>query len=157
MKIIQPAHNKPAIPVKNWKEIRVEAQALREFVHAGKFIGNYDRAYAISHAQVSEEPKTFFVINEDVEKGRLKKLFGSWCVINLRIVQFGDPVYLEEGCMSWPYRQTKRIDRMNKITVEYYIPFLWTWRKIKRKFIGLPAFICQHETEHGIGKNIYGK
>ena len=119
-------------------------------------MGRYQKAFAISHAQVSHAPLHFFVINEDYHKGELKRWFGSWCVINPKVIKTDDPVYWEEACMSFPHRKPIRIDTFNKITVEYYIPFLWTWRKIRRKLKGLPAFIIFHELKHSEGKNIYG-
>lgn len=155
--IIRPVHNKPAKICKSWKDIRSEAESLRKYIKEGKFEGNYQSAYAISHAQVSWFPLQFFVVNEELERGKLRKLFGSWCVINIKILEMDDPVYWPEACMSFPHREPKSTDRFNKIKVVYYIPFLWTWRKVRRSFKGLPAFLCAHELEHAQGKNIYGK
>jgi len=160
--IIRPAHNKPAAVCKSWRHICHEAERLRAYIKDGKFEGNYKNAFAISHAQVSHAPLHFFVINEQIEikgleKGQLKKWFGSWCVINAKIIETEDLVYFPDACMSFPYRKPKNTDRWNKITVEYFIPFLWGWRKVARKFKGLPSFIVQHENEHSLGKNIYGK
>ena len=157
MKIIKPAHNKSAEPVKNWAEIKKEAKVLREFVNHGKFEGGYDKAYAISHAQVSENPKMFFVVHKEYEK-----MFGSWCVINQSLAPKGkspavsEPVELPEACMSFPYRKPKRMDRFNKFRIKYKVPFLWTWRTKVKDLEGLPAFIAQHEAGHTAGKNIYG-
>ena len=153
--IIRPAHNKPARVCPNWKYIKYEAEQLRELVRGGKFDGNYKSAYAISHAQVSHAPLHFFVINEELGGGILKKYFGSWCIINIKILETDDPVYWPEACMSFPHREPKRTDRWNKVKVEYYVPFLWTWRKVTRKLKGLPAFIAQHEEMHSRGVNIY--
>lgn len=157
MQIIRPCHNIPAEQVKNWKEIKKEALELRKFIKKPEVEGYYKAAYAISHAQVSNKPKNFFVLSEVTADRKLIKMFGSWCIINLKIVQFGDPVYWKEACMSFPFRIERRVDRMNKITVKYRVPFFFWSRPVVRKFEGLPAFICQHETEHGAGKNIYGK
>jgi len=156
-KIIMPCHNKVTKNCPSWKYIKHEAECLRKFIQEGKFEGDYDSAFAISHAQVSNTPLNFFVINEKTEKGILKKHFGSWCMINPRIVAASDPVSWEEGCMGFPHRRPKRINRLNKIKAVYYVPFLWTWRKVTRRLKGLPAFIVQHEIEHCQGKNIYFK
>ncbi len=157
MHILRPAHNKVAKPVKSWKQIEDEALELRDFITSteDKVEGTYKTAFAISHAQVSEDPYDFFVVNEDNKD--LIKLFGSWCIIGLRIVKTEQEVYWKEACMSFPFNKPKNVDRFNKITVKYSIPFLWFTRPVKRNFVGLPAFICQHETEHALGKNIYGK
>ena len=157
MKILQPAHNKPATQVENWKQIKKEAQELRQFIKAGPFEGDYQSAYAISHAQVSEAPLHFFVINEELEKGQLKKWFGSWCVFNFKILETDDPVSWLEACMSFPHRKPKNTDRFYKIKAEYRIPFLWWSRKVTRRLKELPAFICAHEDDHAHGRNIYNK
>ena len=154
--IILPAHHKPALPCPSWKFIADEARELRAFMQRGEFIGYYQSAFAISHAQVSHAPLHFFVVNEQYDKGSLVRQFGSWCIMNLKITQFGDPISWQEACMSFPYRKPRRVDRMSHITTEYYIPFLGTWRKMEKEFKNLPAFISQHENEHAAGKNIYG-
>lgn len=158
MKIIQPAHNKPAAIVKTWGEIKEEAETLREFVNEGKFEGHYEKAYAISHAQVSNDPKHFFVLHKDHEK-----LFGTWCVINQGLAPKGknpacrEPVYFKEACMSFPFRKPQSTERFNKIRIKYKVPFLITsWRTKVADLEGLPAFIAQHEAMHAAGKNIYG-
>lgn len=155
MKIILPAHNKPAKKCRSWEEIKYEASELREFIKTGKFEGRYEKAYAISHAQVSETPLQFFVVSEEHQDKEIVKWFSHWCIINAKIVSHSDQIYWDEACMSFPYNKPKRTYRWNKITVEYYVPFLWTWRKIRRKLIGLPAFMIQHEVDHAEGRNIY--
>lgn len=155
MKILQPAHKISAHQCESWKKTKEEALKLREYIRSGEFKGEYKSAYAISHAQVSTDPLHLFVINEDLENGFLRKAFGSWCVMNLKIVRFEELVSFSEACMSFPFRKPKQNNRMKKIRVEYYIPFLWSWRKVKKSFEGLPAFICQHENDHAAGKNIY--
>jgi len=154
-----PAHNKPASKVKNWKEIKDDAIELRKLIRKGGFNGHYDDGFAISHAQVSDKPMNFFVINEEIEKGKIKKMFGySWCIINLKIIKFGHPVSIKEACMSWPFRKPKRVNRMAKIKAKYQVPFWFgTMRSKTKTLTDLPAFICQHEVEHSAGRNIYGK
>lgn len=156
MEIIFPAHNKPATPVENWKEIKKDALELQEFIKSGQFKGYYGTAYAISHTQVSEEPKRFFVINKD-KKYKLKKIFGSWCVVNLKIIKGEDLVEFTEACMSWPFRQPRKTERYFRVKVKYQIPFLGLLIPKTKKFKGLPAFICAHEADHAEGRNIYGK
>lgn len=156
MQIIQPAHNKPASQVKNWKQIETDAIELRKLIRKGGFRGHYDDGFAISHAQVSNEPMNFFIVNEEIEKGKLRKVFGHWCIINLEIIKFGNPVSIEEACMSFPFRKPKRVNRMAKIKAKYKVPFWFgTMRSKTKTLTDLPAFICQHELEFSVGKSIY--
>lgn len=169
MKIIRPAHGKPSFIVPDWKFMADEAKRLRLFIKTAKFEGNYNKAFALAHAEVSVAPLNFFVVNEDPfeipdreKKGSTKKMylakeFGSWCIVNPRIIQFSGPVYWKEACNSFPYREPKNVDRMNKITLTYQIPFFGFLLKKKKKLEGLPAFIAQHEIEHASGQNIYFK
>lgn len=155
-RILRPAHNKVATKVSSWLSIKDEALELRDFTNDPVDVeGHWKTAYAISHAQVSPEPFDFFCINEKHQD--IIKLFGSWCIINLRIVKTEEKVYWKEACMSFPYNKPKNVDRWEKITVKYRVPFLWFTRPVTRKFVGLPAFIAQHEAEHSAGKNIYGR
>lgn len=152
MQILKPLGNQVAEKVKNWKEIRKDAQELKALINAGDYDGHWRDAYAISHVQVSRQPKDFFVLNE------LKtKVFGSWCVVNLKIIKQSGPCTYPEGCMSFMFREMKRVDRFDKITVTYWTPFLDLFLIPHRKtFKDLDAFICQHEFDHAQGKNIYG-
>ncbi len=162
MKIIRPYHHVPATKVENWEEIKDQALELREFVQTAK-AGYYERAYALSHAYVSKEPKDFFVVNENIpnKEGRsdfLKKIFGHWCIVNPKIIKEDVPAPFEDGCFFFPYRKPKKIERFFYIITEYYVPG-W-FGKLKRKVVkleGIPAFIMQHEIEHSLGKNAYGK
>lgn len=156
MKILQPAQNKVVEKVKNLRSIKKEAEEFLDYVVNGKFEGLHTGAYAISHAQVSENPKNYFVLNPALNSGELIKTYGHWCIVNLRITKKEDPVSFKEGCMSFPYRKIRTTHRFNKITVEYQIPFAGLFLIPKRKKLeGLYAFIAQHEVDHATGKNIY--
>ena len=156
MKILIPAHNIVATKVKSWRDIKDEALELRKFTNDPTDVeGSYKTAYAISHAQVCDQPKDFFTINEKHKE--IIKQFGSWCIINPRIIKKEEEVYWKEACMSFPYNKPKNVDRWNRITVRYWVPFLGFTRPVKRRFVGLPAFIIQHEMEHARGTNIYGR
>lgn len=162
MKILLPAHNKPAVKVKNWKEIEEEALELRKFVRKGKYEGHYLSAYAISHAQISNEPKSYFVINEnlrDRDTGiKLKKWFGHWCIINLEILDVKEKMRYNEACMSFPFRGPKWTDRFRIAKVKYWVPFWFgLLRPVRKKLKDVPAIVAQHEEMHSSGKNIYGK
>jgi len=155
MKVLRPKEGTQSKIVKNWKQIQSEAERLRVFIQKGEFGGKYTTAFCLAHAEVSESPMNFFVINEEVQDGILQKAFGSWCIINPKILAFSDPVYWKEGCMGFTHREPKNTDRMNKVMAEYYIPFLWTWRKVRKELKELPAFVIQHSIEHCWGRNIY--
>ena len=155
MKIILPAHNKPATQVKSWQEIKKDAEEMRAFIQTDPDAGEGKKCIALSHAQVFYEPKNFFVINKNWENGKLRKAFGNDIIINARIVAFSDPVYWPESCMSFPFRKPRQTDRMNKITTVYWVPFFGFLLKKKKKLTGIPAFIVAHENEHALGKSIY--
>lgn len=65
----------------------------------------------------------------------------------------------KEGCMSFPHRKPKNVDRVFKLKVAYSYPvtilgftFLWP----KSEWVqGLKAQIFQHEIQHFEGENIY--
>lgn len=65
-----------------------------------------------------------------------------------------DPI---EGCMSFPNRTEKHVDRFFKIKVQYQVPLFWGfWLKTKTEWVeGLKAHIFQHEIDHGNGITIY--
>lgn len=156
MEIIRPLDNKISEKVKNWRQIKKEAWELKELMDTKRFNGYWEDAYAISHVQVSRDPKAFFVVNKKVVK-----TFGSWCVVNAKILKQSDPCTFPEGCMSFMYRKTTRVERSGKVTVLYWTPFLnlFLIPRIKT-FNGLKgqieAFIVQHEADHARGINIYG-
>ena len=157
MQIIHPAHNRPATDCQSWGQIKIEAHNLRQLIKRGNFPGRYKTAFAISHAQVSESPLHFFVVDENFNKGQLVETFGSWVIMNFKILEEEEMIMHNEACMSFEYRRPKNVPRYRKIKASYYIPFLGTWRKVTRKFRDLPALIIQHEMDHSLGKNIYGK
>jgi peptide deformylase len=154
MHIIKPLTNKVSEKVKSWSQIKKEALELKEFMDAKKFEGQWKDAWAISHCQVSNEPKSFFVVNKKVEQK-----FGHWCIINLKIVKQTDPCLYPEACMSFMFRQPKKVKRFVKVTVTYSTPFLNLFLvPRRRKFNGdkdIEAFIVQHESDHSHGQNIY--
>ena len=162
MKIIRPYHHNLATKVENWPEIKDQALELRDFIKNGKFEGYYERAYAFSHAYVSNKPKDFFVINEDIPSKEnrndfLKKAFGHWCIINPKIIKEDVPAPFPDGCFFFPFRKPKKIERFYYIVAEYYIPFWFgTLRRKVVKLEGITAFIMQHEIEHSLGKDVYG-
>lgn len=165
---IIPIHYKPSKPVTEWKQIADEAYNVVEWLEKtnGKFPGDHKRAIAIAHNQVSEDPYAFFV----VDKAVLKMGFPHQIIVNARIVQANDVrmrgedaisnIYRpNEGCMSFPHRDVKHVERFYEITVEFEIPSgIWPFTKLKtvrQTYQGLPAEVFQHEIDHAKGKNIY--
>lgn len=158
-------------PVTAYSEIKADVQELKQFIDAGKFKGNWQEAYAISHCQVSDQPYCFFVIaNKQVKAG----LFRYRVYLNLKIIEAplhikatpipGQPTItapnaadFDEACMSFPYRQTKRVLRYNKIKISYQIPILGglVLRTLTEDVEGIPSQVYQHEYEHSLGNNIY--
>jgi len=148
MKIIIPPHKKISTVVKNLKEIRQDALDMIELIEKNDFKeGVWKQAYALSHSQVSENPKTFFVINKT--DPQIKKNFRKKIIINPVILEKAEEVFNKEACMSMPYRKSAKVKRYRKIKVIYYVPG-WFGR-LKKKVetcVGLKAFIFSHEIEH---------
>ncbi len=65
----------------------------------------------------------------------------------------------KEGCMSFPLRKPKKVQRVYRITVRYWYPrkilgFWVLWRRTER-VEGLKSQIFQHEISHFEAENIY--
>jgi len=70
-------------------------------------------------------------------------------------------IAMKEGCMSFPQRKPKNVDRIFQVKVRYWYPveflgFKFLWRKTE-VVEGLKAQIFQHEIQHFEGENIYYK
>ena len=182
MQIIK-IHYKVSKPVKSYKEIRPEAEEMKRFIVAGRFQGFYNKAFAISHCQVSEQPYAFFVVAPEVIK---EKMFESQVIVNPEIVEAptsrniaGDPEMLkqfgldpeqvlaaksinvpnaiehQEPCLSFPFRKPKGVLRYDVIKVKYQIPGIFGLKTIQKELSGIASEIFQHEYDHLQGKNIY--
>ena len=168
-------HYTPSMVVQNYEHIREEVDQLKKFIiEADK----KRECYAIHHAQVSEDPWNFFVIHPKWLLGP-DRLFEHQVIINPKIINHVDieraefedlkiadteanrkwwanfdlaGKYVQEGCMSFPFRQPKKVYRFYQLDVEYYDNKL---QLIKTRMVGTAAQIFQHEILHGEGKNIY--
>lgn len=174
---IAKAHYKLSKRVKNYGEIKKIANEMINFLYSGaeKMEGNYDKVYVLSHAEVSDKPYAFFVCQKELVKAGL---FKSQVIINPKIThvsrlidrQIVDPVSrglimqeqeneigLKEGCLMFPFRDYKTVNRFYKIGVSYQIPALFGLRlkKIEEVVEGQSAHIFQHHIDHMQGKNIY--
>jgi peptide deformylase len=151
MKIITP-HKKHSKEVEVYKDIKKDAVEMREMINNGGFSGKWKEAFAIAHAQVSENPYRFFVVHKDIAK----ELEGS-IIINPVIEEKEGLVPFKEACMSYPYRDIIKTRRYNKIVVEYKTPKRFGLNTHRRELFGILAFIFQHEIDHFNGIDIYSK
>lgn len=172
MEILKKAHYLISRPVTSYSEIKADAQELKKLIDRGKFKGYWQEAYAISHCQVSRQPYCFFVVAKNqVRTG----LFKHRVYVNLKIIEAplhekhigiaGQPPVTEpnaaewdEACMSFPYRDPKRVLRYNRIKVTYQVPVLGLFmRTITEWAEGLRSQVYQHEYDHSQGENIFYK
>lgn len=151
MKIIQPHYNL-SVPVTAWLAIEADARAIAEMIDS-----EYeDRSFAVHHSQVCEKPYNFFVLNPKHIKDKVAEL-GSRYIINPRVsaVEPKSLMYLKEGCLSFPHRKMKNVDRYMLIDVEFDIPENGQLVHKKFRVTDIVAQIFQHECEHAEGKNIH--
>lgn len=169
-----PIHYKVSAPVRKYFEIEDDAANMMDMLDRRGFRGHHSAGYALAHAQVSNNPKSFFVLDRAlIEDGS----FTERVIINPRILRANvfdkatmksslDPLlgsnprpnYKEysEGCLSFPFRKGRRINRFDKIKVSYYVKGgLFGLKKRTRWLSGLASQVFQHEFDHCRGQNIY--
>lgn len=167
-KKIIPIHYKLSKPVESFKDIKEKAIATRDFMDSARYEGYYNKAFAIAHCQVDETPYSFFVVSEEV---LAEKMFPSRIIINPVILEkkmtreigvangispVNNVVTYEEACMSFPFRQPKKIHRYDRIKIHYQIPTaLGGLKSIQEEAMGIKSQIFQHEVEHCNAHNIY--
>jgi hypothetical protein len=176
MEIIK-IHYNLSKPVVSYREIKKEASEMKRFILRPMTKGLFNKAYAIAHAQVSETPYAFFVLSPECV---VEKLFESDVIINPQIIsaplykqldgqlytgktendgkqvnQIPNALDWNEPCLSFPFRQPKRITRYDRIEVEYQIPGWFGLKKIRRWLTGVASEIYQHEYDHTKAENIY--
>lgn len=154
MQVIKP-HYKQSENVFSWSQIEKEANEM------AKLVDTQGGVYALHHAQVSNEPFNFFVLDDKACADFLPSL-GSRFIVNPKILtkMEGTEMALYEGCVSFPFRKQKKVTRSIIIGVEYFIPDFGEktgLKKMTKKVERIVAQIFQHECEHGEGKNIYFK
>jgi peptide deformylase len=151
MKII-PIHYNQSVPVTAWLAIEADAKAIAEMID-----NSYeDRSFAVHHNQVSEKPYNFFVLNPKHIMDKVAEL-GSRYIINPRIsgVEPKSLMYLKEGCLSFPHKKMKNVDRYMLINVEFDIPENGQLVHKKFQVTDIVAQIFQHECDHAEGRNIH--
>ena len=145
--------------VQEYSDIEDEAKELIVFMdeNNGQFAGDHDTAYALAHCQVNQDkPYKFFVVSEKCIED---KMFKHRVIINPEIIDMRKEYKrVFEGCMSFPYRKAKKIERFMFITVKYEVPNIWGKLKTIERELQWPASqIFQHELDHLHGKNIFNK
>lgn len=159
MELIKKLATTPARPVESFDQIKADAFEMIDMLDKGIKKGDrFAHGVALHHAQVSEHPFNFFVVADDY-----KKLFGGGqirrIVINPKITDQKYHVPFEEGCLSFlerPYLKTRRFEE-----IAFVYQYVNGSDEIKNPFplrmhlTGFPAFMVQHECDHGQGLNIH--
>ena len=148
-------HYNIAKAVERFWDIETEANELLTFFEEnnGHFSGNHSKGYAIHHAQVSEEPYDFFVVAPELIHTHT---FPEQIIINPTIIKAEMPVSVKEGCLSFPHRAHKTVERYATIEIIYlYWDGVSKMVPVKEKAQALKAQIFQHECQHSLGQNIF--
>jgi len=104
-------------------------------------IGKYPSGMALAHCQVDhDDPKRFFVFAD------------GEVVINPKIISKIGTTKHKEGCLSYPFRDMKFVNRSIVVTVWYRNS---KWEEVTKELEGIKAYIFQHEIDHFNGKHIY--
>lgn len=170
-------HYEPSKMVKAYSDIAEDVKKLKKYI----ITADKDRScYAIHHSQVSEKPFDFFVVHPRYVVGE-HPIFKDRVIINPKIlnpVMTERPPFLQlfaedneanreiyhsmpaavmshridEGCMSFPHKRSKKVERYIQINAEYQNEKM---EKINVFLVDVAAQIFQHEIQHGQGKNIY--
>lgn len=116
---------------------------------------------ALHHAQVTSEPLALFVVLPGIipaKDGQATEV-GAWdtIMINAEIIDKKNRTTMKEGCMSFPQRSDKKMERYNEVIVNYVTVENDEFIKRNRTLYGIQAQIFQHECEHQAGRNIYMK
>lgn len=148
---------KPSKKVESFDQIKEDAITMQIALERGDYtrVGIKKIATAIHHSQVNPEPFNFFVIRRDVVGAS-----------NNEVIVVANPKILTkdktskrlslEGCLSFPFRPDKTVNRYSIITVGYESPDKDGNLVYKEETLtGVMAAVFQHECEHAHGKNIY--
>ena len=111
---------------------------------------------ALHHAQVSTNPLALFVVLPGVIQSQEQGKYDT-IVVNPKIIKKDNRYLVSEGCMSFPHRGDKKIERYLDVVVEYYTTQGEEFVKRQLSATGVVAQVFQHECDHGAGTNIYQK
>jgi len=154
------AHYTPSMKVENWLQIEDEAQEMAKFIDSHEYGPFKSEMFALHHAQVFLPSFNFFVLNPKWLGQEIEEL-GSRFIVNPTIIteMAESKMPVNEGCVSFPHRKDKIMDRYMIVIVGYDVPnpkgagLVHKEKEVSR----ILAQIFQHECEHGQGKNIYYK
>lgn len=139
MRILPQQTRKVSGKVKCYAEIAHLVSEMFTLCHQP--LGHFPSAIALAHCQVEHRhPKKFFVMHD------------GEVVINPRILESQHPTTHIEGCMSFAFRGSKKVQRFQQLTVEYMND---KDEIVMESVEGLRAFVFQHEIDHMNGKAIY--
>ena len=143
-----------------------EIRTMQDFLETRRSGSNVIRQanpLALHHAQVSGNPYKIFVIKRAIIGGKQNELVA---ILNAKILE-KDPESKRtvlEGCLSFPDRGDKKVQRCLKVKVRFDrpVPSKEDPKKIvleeKIEWVeGTIAQIFQHEIQHANGFNIYQK
>lgn len=156
MNIILP-HKIKAKPVNAWSDIKLEAKELQALVSQTFPKGIWHEALALSHAQVSKAPYSFFIVHP-----KMKKHFaGHDIIVNCRLIEGYDKGPFKEACMSYPFRPEKNTHRFYRALVTFGYPkrTILGWKLVYQslELQGIAAIVAQHEIDHAAGVCVYDK
>ncbi len=154
-----------AKPVTKWSEVRDDAKAMLKMVD-GTFPGIYPKAFALHHAQVRAEPRSFFVLSS-AAAARFGLAFRI--ILNPRVIDAPRHVkdektgrtapnfaMMSEACVSFPHRKSRNVGRYGRMTVEFQTSGAFGLKTHLTTLDGLASQVFQHEVDHGKGINVFG-
>ena len=175
--------NTPSRKVGRFDEIEGWLPKMKEMID-GTFDHPYcNTAYALAHCQVKESGHyAFFVVNtgfveNDVVKDKTM-LFSDRVIINPEILEMPEMIEVEmkdtegkmkkvqvynllftsEGCLSFKWRKSKRVERYHRIKVRYQTNGVLGLKTHEEWVDGLKSRVFQHECQHiNEGNSIYHK
>lgn len=120
----------------------------------------YFEARAVFNCEILEAPEK---VIRKVPQRRVGEVKGGKAEVTMEMVDrdLQNVITVKEGCMSFPQRSERNMDRKYRIKVKYqYLAQGMLGEKAKTFegwVEGLKAHIIQHECEHFAGKNIHFK
>jgi len=141
-RVIVHPHRKQAKPVQNYSDIEEEVEKMKVFIRRMNKHGYHGRScLALAQPQInSENPLRYFVDMNDI------------VFINPKIREKDNLTKGGETCLSYPFRQKKKVRRYFNLKVEYFDKSM---KKHTKDFEGLVSAIFQHEIDNFNGIYIY--
>jgi len=96
---------------------------------------------------MSKEPNKIKKIDEETGK--------EYVDIEWKDKEVKNKITVKEGCMSFPHRKSKNVQRYYRVTVRYQIKTLIGLKEVEETIEGVKAHIFQHECDHAKGNNIF--